>query len=103
MKQVSSVVEIIKTQIDIIAKLEELVASDIAKEIELHKLIESNLWLIREGLDLWSSGKPLRDLLTVVEEVYKDQGRSSPRYGVALVTKAQRPSFWSSNALRSQS
>ena len=78
-KQVSSVVEIIKTQIDIIAKLEELVASEAAKEIELHKLIESNLWLIREGLELWTSDKPLHTLLQGrLDEVYKDKANLRP-------------------------
>lgn len=61
--QVNSVVGIIKTQIGIIVRLEELVASDKAAEIDLHKLIESNLWLVREGLELWSSDKPLKTLL----------------------------------------
>lgn len=61
--QVNSVVGIIGTQINIITRLEELVASNKAKEIDLHKLIESNLWLVREGLELWSSDKPLKTLL----------------------------------------
>ena len=78
-RQVSSVVEIIKTQIDIISKLEELVASDAAKEIELHKLIESNLWLIREGLELWSSDKPLHAVLEKrIDELYKDRADVRP-------------------------
>jgi hypothetical protein len=51
--QVNNVVGIIKTQIGIIMRLEELVASDKSAEIDLHKLIESNLWLVREGLELW--------------------------------------------------
>ncbi len=99
-KQVSSVVEIIKTQIDIIAKLEELVASDVAKEIELHKLIESNLWLIREGLELWSSDKPLRDLLEKkIAEVYEDKAdlrpdvvcRSRDEGAEAVILEFKRP------------
>ncbi len=63
LKQVSSIVEIIKTQIDIIEKLQELMTSDIAKEIDVHRLVESNLWLIKEGLELWSSDKPLKQVL----------------------------------------
>ena len=63
LKQVSNVVEIIKTQIQIIEKLEKLVSSDVSLEIDLHKLIENNLWLIREGLELWSSDKPLKQVL----------------------------------------
>jgi hypothetical protein len=63
LKQLSSVAEIIKTQIEIIAKLEELEGSKKAKEIQLHKLIEDNLWLVREGLELWSSDKPLKKVL----------------------------------------
>jgi hypothetical protein len=61
--QVNSVIGIIQTQIDIVTRLQELVASQQAKEIDLHKLIEANLWLVREGLELWSSDKPLRVLL----------------------------------------
>jgi hypothetical protein len=63
LKQVNSVVDIIKTQVQIIGKLEELVASDRAKEVELHKLIEGNLWLVRQGLEIWSSDKPLKAVL----------------------------------------
>lgn len=72
--QVNSVVGIIKTQIGIITRLEELVASDKAAEIDLHKLIESNLWLVREGLELWSSDKPLKKLLDGhIQDLYKDR------------------------------
>lgn len=70
--QVNSVVGIVHTQINIISRLEELVASDKAEEIDLHKLIESNLWLIREGLELWASDKPLKTLLDGhLKELYK--------------------------------
>ena len=79
LKQVNSVVDIIRNQIDIIGKLEEFVASDTAKEIDLHKLIEKNLWLIREGLELWSSDKPLKTVLqTHVDELYKDRAGIRP-------------------------
>jgi hypothetical protein len=72
--QVNSIVGVIETQIDIIGKLEELVQSDKALEMDLHKLIESNLWLVREGLELWSSDKPLKTLLDGhVDTLYKDK------------------------------
>jgi hypothetical protein len=72
LKQVGSVAELIRTQIEIIQKLEELTLSDKSKEIQLHKLIESNLWLVREGLELWSSDKPLKTLLEGrLAQVYK--------------------------------
>jgi hypothetical protein len=74
LKQINSVVEIIRTQIEIITKLEELIASEKAKEIDLHKLIESNLWLVREGLELWSSDKPLKTVLEgQLDKLYKDK------------------------------
>ncbi|HTS48804.1 MAG TPA: ATP-binding protein [Bryobacteraceae bacterium] len=74
LKQVNSVVEIIKDQIGIIGKLEEVVASDAAKEMDLHKLIEGNLWLIREGLELWSSDKPLKKVLDLqIDKIYRDR------------------------------
>jgi hypothetical protein len=79
LKQVSNVADIVKTQIDIILKLQELVASNEAAEIDLHKLIERNLWLIKEGLELWSSDKPLKILLEKrIEELYKDKASLRP-------------------------
>lgn len=72
--QVNSVVGIIKTQIGIIMRLEELVISDKSIEIDLHKLIESNLWLVKEGLELWSSDKPLKTLLDgKIDQLYADR------------------------------
>lgn len=74
LSQLNSVAGIVKTQISIISRLEELVASDKAYEIDLHKLVESNLWLVKEGLELWSSDKPLKTLLDGhVELLYKDR------------------------------
>lgn len=71
LKQVSNVVDIIQTQIQIIEKLENLVISKTSFEVDLHKLIESNLWLIHEGLELWSSDKPLKRVLNdKIDKVY---------------------------------
>jgi hypothetical protein len=79
LKQVSSVVEMIRDQIGIIGKLEEIVASDAAKEMDLHKLIEGNLWLIREGVELWSSDKPLKKVLDQqVDTLYKGREEIRP-------------------------
>jgi hypothetical protein len=79
LKQVGSIVEIIKTQIDIIEKLQELMASETAKELEVHKLVESNLWLIREGLELWSSDKPLKKVLEDhFDKLYADRQDTRP-------------------------
>ncbi|MEW5798311.1 MAG: ATP-binding protein [Bacteroidota bacterium] len=63
LRQMNNVTEIIRDQINIIKKLEELVNSEKSLEIEVHKLIEGNLWLIREGLELWSTDKPLKTVL----------------------------------------
>lgn len=72
--QLNSVAGIISTQINIITRLEELVVSDKSHEIDLHKLIESNLWLVREGLELWSSDRPLKTLLEgALAEEYKQR------------------------------
>jgi hypothetical protein len=79
LKQVNSVVDIIKTQIDIIEKLEQVLSSNKALEIEVHSLIESNLWLIREGLELWSSDKPLKKVLDdKIGEIYKGRENIRP-------------------------
>lgn len=72
-RQMTSIVGSVKDQIEIIRKLEELTASDKALEIELHKLIETNLWLVKEGLELWHSDKPLKVVLEKqVQKIYKD-------------------------------
>jgi hypothetical protein len=98
--QVNSVVGIIRTQISIIMRLEELVASEKAQEIDLHKLIESNLWLVREGLELWSSDKPLKTLLEGhIKKLYEGREDIRPdlvcrsRYdgGQAVIIEFKRP------------
>lgn len=79
LKQMSNVAEIIKEQIDIIKKLEELIYSDKSLEIDVHRLIEGNLWLVREGLELWASDKPLKKILEDhFDELYKDNKDERP-------------------------
>ncbi|MBZ5694478.1 MAG: ATP-binding protein [Acidobacteriia bacterium] len=78
-KQVNDVVAIISDQIQIISKLEQLIASEKAKEMEVHKFVESNLWLVREGLELWSSDRPLKTLLDGnLNDLYKDKANLRP-------------------------
>ena len=80
LSQLNSIAGIVKTQINIIGRLEELVSSNKAYEIDLHKLVERNLWLVREGLELWSSDKPLKTLLDGhVDQVYKGRKDIRPR------------------------
>jgi hypothetical protein len=79
LKQMNNVTEIIKEQIDIIKKLEVLIDSDKAYEIEVHKLIEGNLWLVREGLELWASDKPLKKVLEEhFDKLYKENQDERP-------------------------
>lgn len=79
LRQVNSVAEIIDNQIKIIRKLEELTCSDRALEIEVHKLIEGNLWLVREGLELWASDKPLKKLLeNEFDKMFRDNELERP-------------------------
>jgi hypothetical protein len=101
LQQVNSVTEIIKNQIEIITKLEELVTSEETIEIELHKLVEMNLWLVREGLELWSSDKPLKTVLEgEIEKNYKDKEnlrpdivcRSRDSGNQAIILEFKRPS-----------
>ena len=99
-RQVASVTEIIKSQIEIVEKLETLVESDKVREIELHKLVESNLWLVREGLELWSSDRTLKTVLSgEIKKMYKDREdlrpdlicRSRNGGGEAVVIEFKRP------------
>jgi hypothetical protein len=47
--------------------------------MEVHRLVESNLWIIREGLELWSSDKPLKQVLEGhLDKVYKDHKDKRP-------------------------
>ena len=79
LSQLNNVAGIVKTQVSIICRLEELVSSDKAYEIDLHKLVESNLWLVKEGLELWSSDKPLKTILDDhVDQLYKDRENIRP-------------------------
>ena len=100
LKQVNSVVDIIQNQIQIITKLQELITSKKAKEIELHKLVESNLWLVREGLEVWSSDQPLQIVLDgIVNKLYKGRMnirpdlicRSRNRGNEAVILEFKRP------------
>ena len=100
LKQMNNVNEIIKSQIEIIIKLEELIDSDTSYEIEVHKLIEGNLWLIREGLELWSSDKPLKKVLEKhFDSIYKNNElerpdlvcRSSVVSNRAIILEFKRP------------
>jgi hypothetical protein len=79
LRRVNDVVAIVREQIQIIVKLEQLVGSDSAKEADIHKLVENNLWMVREGLELWSSDKPLKTLLDQrVDDLYKDKSALRP-------------------------
>ncbi len=79
LKQMNNVTEIIKNQIDIIKRLEEIIDSDKTLEIDAHKLIEGNLWLVREGLELWASDKPLKKVLeNHFDKIYKDNQDERP-------------------------
>lgn len=98
--QLNSVASIVETQINIISRLEELVSSDKTYEIDLHKLVETNLWLVKEGLELWSSDKPLKTLLDGrIDELYKDREdirpdlicRSRDHGDDALIIEFKRP------------
>jgi hypothetical protein len=101
LRQINSVTEIIKNQIDIIKKLEELIDSETALEFEVHKLIEGNLWLVREGLELWSSDKPLQMILEKeFDKLYSENKLERPdlvcrsrNYGFeAVVMEFKKPS-----------
>ncbi|MEN6369877.1 MAG: ATP-binding protein [Thermotogota bacterium] len=79
LSQLNGIAGIVETQINIISRLEELVSSDRTDEVDLHKLVESNLWLVREGLELWSSDKPLKTLLDKqVDALYKGREKIRP-------------------------
>lgn len=100
LKQINSVTEIIKDQIEIIERLEELVISNKTLEIELHRLIENNLWLVKEGLELWGSDKPLKKLLEDhIKKLYEDKMdlrpdivcRSRDEGSQAIILEFKRP------------
>lgn len=79
LRQINNVTEIIKNQIDIIRKLEQLTDSDTSLEIEVHKLIENNLWLVKEGLELWASDRPLHKVLEKeFDKIYKNNSDERP-------------------------
>lgn len=62
--QISTIAELVKKKISIIKLLEALIKQKDTKENEIHKLLESNLWLLNNNYDLLKSNKTLRDYLS---------------------------------------
>ena len=62
-RDVAGVANLIRQHIQIIRKLEELVNSANAKEKQIHKLFEKNLWLLDDKYKLWESNKSLKTVL----------------------------------------
>ncbi len=101
LRQMNNVTEIIRDQIDIIKKLEDLINSEKSLEVEVHKLIEGNLWLVREGLELWTSDKPLQKIMedhfdTLLYSKNKDERpdvlcRSRDEGSTAVLLEFKRP------------
>ena len=99
-RQINSITEMIKDQIGIIKKLEKFTNDNKTLEIEVHKLVERNLWLIREGLELWASDKPLKTIFdNEFKKIYKSNEserpdivcRSTNRGTTAIVLEFKRP------------
>ena len=61
-RDVAGVTGLVRQNIQIIKKLEELVDSDVV-EMEIHKLFEKNLWLIDDQYKLWLSNKSIKKIL----------------------------------------
>lgn len=77
--QLGSIAKIVETQINIISRLEELIISNKSYEIDLHLLVEKNLWLVRESLELWASDKPLKTVLDgIIDAEYKGKEHLRP-------------------------
>lgn len=62
--QISTIAELVKKKISIIKLLEALIKQKDTKENEIHKLLESNLWLLNNNYDLLKSNKTLSDYLS---------------------------------------
>ena len=62
--QISTIAELVRKKISIIKLLETLIKQKNTKEIEIHKLLESNLWLLNNNYDLLKSNKSLSDYLS---------------------------------------
>jgi len=101
LRQVREIAELIKSQVSIVSKLEKMISVAGKREIDLHKLVEQNLWLIRDGLELWSSDKPLKVLLDGhIAKVYRNKKnlrpdlvcRSQSNGRDAVVLEFKRPS-----------
>jgi hypothetical protein len=62
--QISSIAELVKKKISIIKLFETLIKQKDTKEKEIHKLLESSLWLLNNNYDLLKSNKTLSDYLS---------------------------------------
>lgn len=63
--QISTIAELVKKKISIIKLFEALIKQKDTKENEIHKLLESNLWLLNNNYDLLKSNKTLSDYLSI--------------------------------------
>lgn len=61
--QISTIAELVRKKIAILALLESLVGEKNTKENEVHQLLEKNLWLLSNEYDLVRSNKTLGDYL----------------------------------------
>lgn len=61
--QISTLAELIRKKISILRLLERLLEEKVTKEIEIHKLLENNLWLLNNDFDLVKSNSTLATYL----------------------------------------
>ena len=79
MREISSITEIITQQIKIIKKLSDLINDPKTIEKQIHKIFETNIWLLSEKYKLWSSNRQLKKILDKnLDEKYKDNQNLRP-------------------------
>ena len=91
LKEVAGVTSLVKQQIEIIKKLEELINKVDTLEIDVHKLFEKNLWLLNDRYKLWQSDRNLKTILDgKIDKEFRDQQDLRPDL-VCLTNSSENP------------
>ena len=78
-REVSGITEIVTQQIQIISRLSDLVNDPKTIEKKIHKIFETNIWLLSEKYKLWSSNRQLKKILDKnLDEKYRDNQHLRP-------------------------
>jgi hypothetical protein len=73
--QISTIAELVNKKCSMLSLLERLIAEKDTREVQIHTLLEENLWILDNNYDLLRSNKTLKDYLDVNISKDPDTGK----------------------------